>query len=69
MGIGQNPEVIESWLNEIWEIFDCDGNGYLDYDELNFFTGEVFRTAGIKIFYKANDLRDLFNKQDNNDDG
>ena len=69
MGLGENPDVIESWVNEIFEVFDVDGNGYLDLDEVNFFVGEVFRTAGIKIFYNNLDVTDLFAKQDDNDDG
>jgi hypothetical protein len=69
MGLGQNPDYIEGWLDEIWNMFDVDGNGYLDFDELNFFVGEVFRTSGIKIFYDLEDLKDLFRNQDDNDDG
>ena len=69
MGVGQDPEVINNWVEEIWAIFDVDGNGYLDLDELNFFVGEVFRTSGLKIFYDMQDLKDLFSKQDKDDDG
>jgi len=69
MGIGVNPDMINDWVNEIWEIFDVDGSGDLDFDELNFFIGEVFRTAGIKIYYNKHDLDDLFSYQDRDNDG
>lgn len=69
MGIGVNPDIINDWVDEIWEIFDVDGSGNLDFDELNFFVGEVFRTAGIKIYYNKFDLDELFSKQDRNNDG
>ena len=30
MGIGVNPDMINDWVNEIWEIFDVDGSGDLN---------------------------------------
>ena len=69
MGIGQNPDVINDWVEEIWDIFDVDGSGDLDLDELNFFVGEVFRTSGIKVYYNKLDLNDLFSYQDKDNDG
>ena len=34
MGIGVNPDMINDWVNEIWEIFDVDGSGDLSINRI-----------------------------------
>ena len=69
LGLGVDEDDIDSWVTEIFEVFDGDGNGYLDYEELDYFVMECFRTAGIKVYYRRDDVGRLFSKTDANDDG
>ena len=38
--------ILEQMIDDIWDIYDDDGNGYLDKEETKTFVKDIFKPSG-----------------------
>ena len=65
----EQDDKINSMIEVIWEEYDTDRNGVLDFHEIKKFIVNLYQTSGITYQFSEQELYDLFrciDKTDNN---
>ena len=52
--------IVDVCTNEIWDDFDADGNGHLDYDETNAFVKTMLMEMNESPVYSNDDFLQCF---------
>jgi hypothetical protein len=69
LGVGNDPQHVDGWIEDIWECFDKDGNGSICRDEIKKFIDQTFEAANYSVAYSPLDFSKLFADLDLSEDG